>query len=134
MSHEGDGGYAYFYVRSNCGSGEVSSYSDVSYIELPSCPSISISASVATFCIGESSTLAATGDFDSYQWYSDSVAIDGAVSSTYTATDGGHYYAVGLTTSGCSIPSNGVSLNMITLSAVSDLEAVSYTHLTLPTT
>ena len=121
LSHESNG-IAYFYVRSNCGSGEVSSYSDVSFIELPSCPSISISASVATFCLGESSTLTATGDFDSYQWYNDDGAIDGAVSSTYTATAGGHYYAVGLTTSGCSITSNGVSLNMITLSAVSELE------------
>ena len=72
--------------------------------------------------MGESSTLTATGDFDSYQWYNDDGAIDGAVSSTYTATAGGHYYAVGLTTSGCSITSNGVSLNMITLSAVSELE------------
>ena len=114
--------YAYFYVRSNCGSGQVSSYSDVSFIELPSCPSISISASVATFCFGESSTLTATGDFDSYQWYNDDGAIDGAVSSTYTATAGGHYYAIGLTSSGCSITSNGVSLTMITLSAVSVLE------------
>ena len=66
--------------------------------------------------------MTATGDFDSYQWYNDDGAIDGAVSSTYTATAGGHYYAVGLTTSGCSITSNGVSLNMITLSAVSELE------------
>ena len=121
LSHNGNG-YAYFYVRSNCGAGEVSSYSDVSFIELPSCPSISISASVATFCLGESSTLTATGDFDSYQWYNDDGAIDGAVSSTYTATAGGHYYAVGLTSSGCSITSNGVSLTMITLSAVSVLE------------
>ena len=44
------------------------------------------------------------------------------VSSTYTATAGGHYYAIGHTSSGCSISSNEVSLSMITLSAVSVLE------------
>ena len=94
----------------------------IQFIELPSCPSISIEASVATFCFGESSTLTASSGFDSYQWYNDDGAIVVLYRSTYTATTGGHYYAVGLTTSGCSITSNGVSLNMITLSAVSVLE------------
>ena len=121
LSHNGNG-YAYFYVRSNCGAGQVSSYSSLQFIELPSCPSISIEASVATFCFGESSTLTASSGFDSYQWYNDDGAIEGAVASTYTATTGGHYYAIGLTSSGCSITSNEVSLTMITLSAVSVLE------------
>ena len=121
LSHNGNG-YAYFYVRSECGVGQVSSYSSLQFIELPSCPSISIEASVATFCFGESSTLTASSGFDSYQWYNDDGAIDGAVSSTYTATAGGHYYAIGHTSSGCSISSNEVSLSMITLSAVSVLE------------
>ena len=41
LSHNGNG-YAYFYVRSECGAGQVSSYSSLQFIELPSCPSISI--------------------------------------------------------------------------------------------
>ena len=57
---------------------------------------------------GESSTLTASSGFDSYQWYNDDGAIEGAVASTYTATTGGHYYAIGLTSSGCSITSNGI--------------------------
>ena len=74
--------------------------------------------------------MTASSGFDSYQWYNDDGAIEGATGSTYTATTGGHYYAIGLTSSGCSITSNGVSLTMITLSAVSVLRVDNITSST----
>ena len=75
-------------------------------------------------------TLTASSGFDSYQWYNDDGAIEGAVASTYTSTVGGHFYVIGLTSSGCSITSDEISLNMITLSAVSVLEVDNITSST----
>ena len=74
-----------FYVRSICGSDDVSPYSSLYSIELPSCPSISLDASSIAFCFGESSTLTASSGFDSYQWYNADGAIGGATASTYTS-------------------------------------------------
>lgn len=48
-----------------------------------------------TFCSGGSVVLSATtGAGYTYQWYNGTTAIAGAVSSTYTATTSGDYYAI----------------------------------------
>ena len=129
LSHNGNG-LAYFYVRSICGDDDISAYSSLYSIELPSCPSISLDASATAFCFGESSTLTASSGFDSYQWYNDDGAISGATSSTYTSSVGGHFYVVGQTTEGCSVTSDEISLNMINLSAVSEFEVTNTTATT----
>ena len=129
LSHDGNG-LAYFYVRSVCGDDDISAYSSLYSIELPSCPSISLEASATAFCFGESSTLTASSGFDSYQWYNDDGAISGATSSTYTSSVGGHFYVVGQTTEGCSVTSDEISLNMINLSAVSEFEVTNTTATT----
>ena len=103
LPHNGNG-FAYFYIRSICGEGNVSTYSSLNSIALPSCPSISVEASTTSFCFGESSTLTASSNFDSYQWYNSDGAIDGAVSSTYTASTGGTYYVIGQTNDGVLSP------------------------------
>ena len=86
LSHNGDG-FAYFYVRSNCGDGFISPYSNVQIIDLPSCPtSIDIESDVVQFCAGGNATLSTSSDYASYQWYEgDGEAIEGATSSSYTA-------------------------------------------------
>ena len=100
-------------------------------IELPSCPSsISLEASSTAFCFGESSTLTASSGFDSYQWYNADGAISGATASTYTSLASGNFYVVGQTTEGCSITSDHISLNMISLSAVSEFEVNNVTGTT----
>ena len=50
LSHNGNG-LAYFYVRSVCSDTYLSPYSSLQYIELPSCPSISLDASTTAFCL-----------------------------------------------------------------------------------
>ena len=91
LSHDGNG-LAYFYVRSICGDDDdISAYSSLYSMNLPSCPSISLEASSTAFCFGESSTLTASSGFDSYQWYNDEGAISGATGSTYTSSTGGHF-------------------------------------------
>ena len=129
LSHDGNG-LAYFYVRSICGDDDISAYSSLYSIELPSCPSISLEASSTAFCFGESSTLTASSGFDSYQWYNDDGAISGATGSTYTSSVGGHFYVVGQTSEGCSVTSDEISLNMISLSAVSEFEVTNTTATT----
>ena len=108
----------------------MSPYSSLLYIELPSCPSISLEASATAFCFGESSTLTASSGFDSYQWYNDDGAISGATDLTYTSSVGGHFYVIAQNTDGCSLTSNTISLNMINLSAVSEFEVNNVTGTT----
>ena len=76
--------------------------------------------------------MTASSGFDSYQWYNDDGAISGATSSTYTSSSvGGHFYVVGQTTEGCSVTSDEISLNMISLSAVSEFEVTNTTATTV---
>ena len=46
----------------------------------------------------------------------------GATSSTYTSLSWSNFYVVGQTTEGCSVTSDEISLNMISISAVSEFE------------
>ena len=121
LSHDANG-LAYFYVRSNCSETYFSPYSELQSIELPSCPSVSVEASAIAFCSGDVSTLSVSSDYTSYQWYNADGAIDGATTSTYSASVAGTYYVVILTSDGCTVTSESVSLNMISISSVSTLE------------
>ena len=129
LSHNGNG-LAYFYVRSNCSETYFSPYSDLLSIELPSCPSVSVDASAIAFCSGDVSTLSVSSDYSSYQWYNADGAIDGAVGSSYLASSGGDYYVVVLTSDGCTVTSEVMTLNMISLTAVSTLEIDNITSTT----
>jgi len=51
-------------------------------------------------CDGESTNLVISGDYDSYQWYDDSGAINGAIDNNLSVTSAGTYYAV-VTVGGC---------------------------------
>ena len=73
--------------------------------------------------------MTASSGFDSYQWYDADGAISGATASTYTSLASGTY-VVGQTTEGCSVTSDHISLNMISLSAVSEFEVNNVTGTT----
>ena len=74
--------------------------------------------------------MTASSGFDSYQWYDADGAISGATASTYTSLASGNFYVVGQTIEGCSITSDHISLNMISLSAVSEFEVNNVTGTT----
>ncbi|MBD0277235.1 MAG: gliding motility-associated C-terminal domain-containing protein [Flavisolibacter sp.] len=63
-------------------------------------PSGVISPATTTLCAGGTQVLSATGGA-SYQWYKDGVAISGATSATYTATQAGNYSADLISSAGC---------------------------------
>ena len=123
LSHDGNG-FAYFYVRSNCGDGFISPYSNVQIIDLPSCPtSIDIESDVLSFCEGGNATLSVSSDYASYQWYEgDEIAVDDATSSSLTTTSSGSYYVVATTSEGCELTSQSITISVTSLSAVSSLE------------
>ena len=127
-SHSSEGGYAYFYVRSNCGVGITSSYSDLYFIELPDCDiDLSITSLSTTFCIGESVNLSVSSDFLSYQWYVDGEAIDGATTSSYVASESGDYTVVVTNSLGCSVTSDELSITQTIVEAVSSVEVYNLT-------
>ena len=121
LSHTGNG-FAYFYVRSNCSDNYVSAYSSLYSIDLPSCPSVSIVSSDIAFCSGDALDLSVSSDFVSYQWYNSDGAIDGAISSTYSASVGGDYYVVVGTSDGCTVTSESLTLTMISVPSLTSLE------------
>ena len=121
LAHDGNG-LAYFYVRSNCSDDYVSPYSSLLSIDLPSCPSVSVEASSIAFCFGDVSTLSVSSDFVSYQWYNADGAIDGAVSSVYSASSGGDYYVEVVSSEGCTVTSEATTLTMLTVASVNTLE------------
>jgi hypothetical protein len=121
LAHNGNG-LAYFYVRSNCSDDYFSPYSSLLSIDLPSCPSVSVEASSIAFCFGDVSTLSVSSDFVSYQWYNADGAIDGAVSSVYSASSGGDYYVEVVSSEGCTVTSEATTLTMLTVASVSTIE------------
>ena len=88
-------------------------------------PILSASASATSFCSGSNVTLTGTSGFASYQWYNGSGAISGATSVTYTASSGGTYYVIGVSSSGCSVTSSSLDISEITLTAPTSLTASS---------
>ena len=123
LSHSGEGGFAYFYVRTNCGDEFISSYSNLHYIELPDCDlDVSITALSTTFCVGESTELSVSSDYLSYQWYLDGEQINGATLSSYTATEGGEYSVVVTNALACFVTSEVLEISETVLEAVSSVE------------
>ena len=123
VSHSGDGGYAYFYVRSNCGVGITSSYSDLYSIELPDCDiDVSIVSESTAFCYGESIELSASSDFTTYQWFLDGVQIDGANSATYQAYESGQYSLKVSNAIGCIVSSEAVDISETIIDPVSEID------------
>lgn len=72
--------------------GSCTSTSDSVYIEVNPTPTATISTNNTTFCMGDSTTIAATASTGlSYQWQKDSVDIPNAFSENYTAKATGNY-------------------------------------------
>ncbi len=74
--------------------------SNSSTVSVTPLPTGSITPSSATICAGSSQVLTVTGG-TSYQWYKDGVAINGATTATYTATQAGSYTADIINSAGC---------------------------------
>jgi hypothetical protein len=118
LSHAGEGGYAYFYVRSVCGDDYVSSYSSVQSIELPDCDiDLSINSSSTSFCSGESLSLSVSSAYEAYQWYLDGSPLSGATSSSYTALSGGSYSVFITDSYGCEFFTNDFAVTELSSSA-----------------
>ena len=123
VSHSGEGGYAYFYVRSNCGVGITSSYSDLYSIELPDCDiDVSIISESTSFCFGESIELSASSNFATYQWYLNGVPIDGATTAVFEASESGQYSLTVSNDIGCITSSPVIDVSEIIIDPVSVVE------------
>jgi hypothetical protein len=123
VSHSAEGGYAYFYVRSNCGVGITSSYSDLYSIELPDCDiDVSIISESTSFCFGESIELSASSNFATYQWYLNGVPIDGATTAVFEASESGQYSLTVSNDIGCITSSPVIDVSEIIIDPVSVVE------------
>jgi len=85
--------------------------STVVNVTVDSIPSVSIqAASATTVCMGDSAKLQANGKAGyNYQWYKNSIAINGATSDTYSTVDSGSY-TVMVGSGSCSGTSNAISI------------------------
>ena len=79
-----------------------------------------------TICNGASTTLNLVGYANpnfTYQWSDANGTISGATSSTYSVSSSGTYTLTVTNASGCSATSNGVVVNVITVSVPASLSA-----------
>jgi len=83
-------------------------------VSISSIPTGNISPASANICTGGSATLTANGGA-SYQWYRNGIAINGATSSTYSATQAGTYTVDIISSSAC----KGVSSNSSVVTSAS---------------
>ncbi len=65
-------------------------------------------------CPGESVTLEGTGDevYDRYEWYKDGELLEGAVGSTFAASEEGEYEILGYNRENCPAASNGIKVDL----------------------
>ena len=91
-------------------------------VEQDSSPEISLDLSDESICVGEQSTLTASGGFELYQWYNSSdEIIEGASSSTFTTNEPGEYYVISSNDFGCSVISSTITLTQLTVDAPSSI-------------
>ena len=82
-----------YFVETNYGTCTSNSFSNrVTVTEATSSATSSISSSLGNpYCSSQGSTTLSTIAGNSYQWYKDGLAIDGAITSTYLITEVGEY-------------------------------------------
>jgi len=98
----------------NCAYGDYTDLQDDPIFDLVVTGSYSITASGPTsFCAGGSVILSTTSSATSYQWYRNAVAISGATSFNYTATQDGSY-TVSIVVGGTTFNLNPVVVTVLT--------------------
>lgn len=85
---------------------------------------VQVSAPAPVVSVAGVDQLSTTTAFASYQWYKDSVAINGAMSQSYTATQNGNYYVVVTDANGCSAASSSINLNAVGIEEHADHAAI----------
>ena len=105
------------------------------HVYVNAAPVVNITVTEDDICVGGEITLAAAlndwnADMLTFQWFDDTLAIDGATSLTYTVvpTQGQHNYSlkVNQITSGCEATSNVIPVNVKPLPIVTSVVASQY--------